>query len=338
MNLHNSYFGAMEQMKAVVRRAYCSPASLRLENWPKPVPQKGEVLIKIMASTVNRTDCGILTGSPWAIRLFTGLWKPRSPITGSDFAGEIVALGAEVSGYQLGDRVWGMHDNGLPSHAQFMCYSVKHPMAIIPEGITFEQAAASIEGAHYALNFINKVQLKPGSRILLNGATGAIGSAALQILVARGFWVTATCNTKNMERIAALKPSALINYELEDFTKLPETFDFVFDAVGKSHFNACKSILAPKGIYISSELGPGAENLYLPLFTKLKGGKWVVFPIPFNIPKSLETMGALLKSGGFKPLIDRTYSLEQVAEAFEYVASGQKTGNVLLQPQVGGHK
>jgi NADPH:quinone reductase-like Zn-dependent oxidoreductase len=328
----------MEQMKAAVRHQYCGPDGLQLRHWPKPVPQKGEVLIKIRATTVNRTDCGILTGSPWAIRLFAGLIKPSSPITGSDFAGEIVAIGEGVMGYQLGDRVWGMHDNGIPSHAQFMCYSAKHPMAIIPEGITFEQAAASIEGAHYALNFINKVELKLDSRILLNGATGAIGSAALQILVDRGFWVTATCNTRNMECISALKPSALLNYEQEDFTKLTEQFDFVFDAVGKSNFSACQAILKPKGVYISSELGPGAENLYLPLLTKLKGGKRVVFPIPFNIPKSLETMGALLKSGGFKPLIDRTYSLDQVADAFEYVASGQKTGNVLLLPQVGGHK
>lgn len=322
----------MEQMKAAVRRAYSSAAGLHVENWPKPVPQKGEILIKIMATTVNRTDCGILTGSPWAIRLFTGLWKPSSPITGSDFAGVVVEVGPGVNSFNVGDRVWGMHDNGLPSHAQFMCYAVKNPIALIPDGITFEQAAASIEGAHYALNFINKVQLKPGSRILLNGATGAIGSAALQILIARGFWVTATCNTKNMERIAALKPSALINYELEDFTKLPETFDFVFDAVGKSHFEACKAILAPKGIYISSELGPGAENLYLPLLTKLKGGKRVVFPIPFNIPHSLKIMEELLLTGKFKPLIDRSYPLAEAKEAFEYVASGQKTGNVVLLP------
>jgi NADPH:quinone reductase-like Zn-dependent oxidoreductase len=328
----------MEQMKAAVRHQYCGPDGLQLQRWPKPVPQKGEVLIQVMATTVNRTDCGILTGSPWAIRLFAGLTKPSSPITGSDFAGEIVAIGQGVMGYQLGDRVWGMHDNGLPSHAQFMRYGAKMPMAHIPEGISYEQAAASIEGAHYALNFFNKVKLKSGDRILIHGATGAIGSAALQILVDRGFWVTATCNTKNMARIAALKPSALLNYEEEDFTKLTEQFDFVFDAVGKSNFSACQAILKPKGVYISSELGPGAENLYLPLLTRLKGGKRVVFPIPFNIPKSIEMMGLLLKTGGFKPLIDRTYSLEQVAEAFEYVASGQKTGNVVLLPQLDGHK
>ena len=314
----------------MLKGSHCNKSFTELIN--PPMAAIRSQLAHLMASTINRTDCGILTGSPWAIRLFTGLFKPHSPILGSDFAGVVEAVGNEVVTFKIGDRVWGMHDNGVPSHAQFMCYSIKNPIAVIPKDISFAQAAASIEGAHYALNFINKARLKHGDRILINGATGAIGSAALQILASRGFWVTATCNKHNMERIAALGPNALVNYEEQDFTKLKEKFDFVFDAVGKSNFAACKPILKPNGIYISSELGPGAENLYLPLITWIKGGKRVLFPIPINIPKSLQIMGQLLASGTFKPLIDRTYPMEEVAAGFTYVASGQKTGNVILLP------
>ncbi len=165
---------------------------------------------------------------------------------------------------------------------------------------------------------------------MVNGATGAIGSAAVQILKYMGVHVVAVCDTKNMSRIAALGVDRVIDYTKEDFTTLDEKFDFIFDAVGKSSFGKCKPLLQRNGIYISSELGPNAENLYLPILTKIKGGKRVIFPIPVSPKKSLLFMQGLLEKEKFKPLIDKKYPLEKIREAYYYVDSGQKIGNVIL--------
>jgi NADPH:quinone reductase-like Zn-dependent oxidoreductase len=164
----------------------------------------------------------------------------------------------------------------------------------------------------------------------VNGATGAIGSAAVQILKSMGVYVVAVCDTPNLARVAALGPDKVIDYLREDFTRLEERFEFVFDAVGKSSFGQCRPVLEPRGIYISSELGPSAENLYLPLITKIRGGQRVIFPLPVDIKKSMNFMQNLLEKGQFDPLIDRKYPLEKIREAFHYVLSGQKIGNVIL--------
>jgi len=317
-------------MKAVTRTTFGSPEVLEIKSIENPVPKDDEVLIRVYATTVNRTDCGILTGKPYLIRAFVGFSKPRHLVPGTDFAGQIEALGKNVSDFKVGDKVFGLYDEGLQSQAEYMTIREDQALTKIPDGISYKEAAASAEGAHYAYNFISKVNLKEGDKVLLNGATGGIGSAALQLLKHFGAIVTAVGNTKNMELIQSLGADRTYDYLKEDFTKDTEKYRFVFDAVGKSSFPKCKHLLLPKGIYISSELGPNAQNLYLPIITWLGGGKRVIFPFPHSCKRSILFMAKLLESREFKPVIDRTYSIEEVAEAYKYVKSGEKTGNVIL--------
>ncbi|MFN7120172.1 MAG: NAD(P)-dependent alcohol dehydrogenase [Saprospiraceae bacterium] len=288
-------------------------------------------MIKVYATTVNRTDCAIVTGKPFIMRFFTGLFKPTSPTPGTDFAGMIEAVGKDVTDFKVGDRVWGFDDNGLGSQAEYMTLAADKAIITIPDHITYEQAAASAEAAHYAYNFINKVNIKAGDKVMLNGATGAIGSAALQMLKNMGVTVTATCRGQHIELVKSLGTDRVINYETEDFTKDSERYHFVFDAVGKSTFSKCKPLLHPGGVYISSELGPGAQNPLLALITPLLGGKKVIFPIPLDIKRSLHFIKKLLEEGKFTPLIEKCYPLEQIAEAYQYVMRGQKVGNVVIE-------
>lgn len=317
-------------MKAAVRTQYGPPEKLKIQEVDKPIPRTNEVLIRVHSATVSRTDSGILRGKPFVLRFFTGLFKPKLSITGSDFAGEVVEVGRGVKTFSTGDRVWGFDDQGLASHAEFMTVQESSAILKVPEGISYEQAAASAEGAHYAFNFINKVQLEKDDHVLVNGATGAIGSAAVQFLKQLGANVTAVCGTANLERIKSLGANRVIDYENEDFTRDQQKYKFVFDAVGKSTFGNCKPIMEAGGIYISSELGPGAQNLFLALFTPLFSKKKVKFPFPSDIRKSLLFTQDLLEKGEFKPLIDRSFPLEHIVEAYKYVETGQKVGNVIL--------
>lgn len=316
-------------MKAATRKAYGSPEILQVKTIAKPQPGNNELLVKVFATTVNRTDCGILTGKPYAIRLFTGLFKPSGKIPGTDFAGRVEAIGDGVTSFKVGDRVWGLNDEGLASQAEYMVIREDRAVVHIPDAIAYQDAAASAEGAHYAFNFINKVTLKKGDRVLVNGATGAIGSAAVQLLKHYGAVVTAVGNTPNIAMLKTLGADKTVDYQKEDFTKSTETYKFIFDAVGKSNFGSCKHLLQPGGVYISSELGPGAENLYLPILTKFNE-KRVIFPFPMNCKRTLEFMNGLLANAEFKPVIDRTYTLESIKNAYTYVMSGEKTGNVLI--------
>lgn len=317
-------------MKAVIRRKYGPPETLCVEEIEKPIMKDDEVFIKVHATTVNRTDCAIVTGKPFIMRLFLGLFKPRQVVTGTDFAGQILAIGKEVNNFKIDDRVFGFSDNGIPSQAQFMSYPVKKAIAQMPKKMTYEQAVASLEGAHYAFNFINKVKIAHGQNVMVNGATGAIGSAMVQLLIYNGARVTATCDTQNVARIKSLGVTRIIDYTKEDFTEDSEKYDYVFDAVGKSTFGKCKRLLKKKGVYISSELGPWVQNPFLALITPLMGGKKVKFPLPSNIMKSIEFVKKMIAEDKFRPLIDKTYPLEEVAEAYTYVSSGKKTGNVIL--------
>lgn len=318
-------------MRAAIRRKYVQYRSLKVETVAKPKPKSDEVLIKVYATTTNRTDCAIVTGKPYIMRLFTGLFTPSSPIPGTDFVGVIEEMGKDVSAFNIGDKVWGFKDEGLSSQAEYMTYQASKNIDTLPEGISYEDAVASLEGAHYAYNFIKKLKVKKGDKVLLNGATGAIGSASLQILKYLGAEVTAVCNTKNMERIKSLGADEIYDYEKEDFTKVDMVYDYVCDAVGKSSFGKCKHLMKNGGVYVSSELGAYWQNILFALWTPLFSKKKVCFPIPSDIKASMGFMKKLLKEGQFKPLIDRTYPLDEIADAYEYVASGQKTGNVIIR-------
>ena len=317
-------------MKAAIRRKYGPPETLTVEEVEQPIEKDNEVLIKVHATTVNRTDCAMVTGKPFIMRFLLGLSKPRQIIPGTDFAGQIIAVGKAVKDFKIDDSVFGFGDDGMQSQAQYMAYSVKKALAHMPDNISYEQAVASLEGTHYAYNFINKVKIEPGQKIMVNGATGAIGSAMVQLLKYHGTHVTATCNTKNVALMKSLGVDRIIDYQKEDFTKDLDKYDYVFDAVGKSTFGKCKRLLKKRGVYISSELGPWAQNPFLAIFTSLFGSKKVKFPLPTNISRSIEFVIKLIEQKKFQPVIDCSYSLEEVSEAYAYVISGEKTGNVIL--------
>jgi len=318
-------------MKSSFRSTYGSPRVLTTKEVEIPEINADEVLIRVMASTVNRTDCAILTGEPFVMRFFTGLFKPKYFATGTDFAGIIENVGNSVVDYKIGDRVFGFHDEGIGSHTEYLSYSTKKPFGLIPENTSFETAAASLEGAHYAINFMNKVQLKKGDHLLIYGASGAIGSALVQLALTKEISISVVTNSETFEYFKSLGLKRVINYQTQDFTKIDDSFDYIFDAVGKSTYFVCRHLLKPKGVYISSELGPWLQNPLLSLLSIFKSGKKVKFPIPTDIPKSIATIQDLLSKQKFIPLIDRMYRLEYISEAFEYTLSGKKNGNVILK-------
>lgn len=317
-------------MKTVVRDRYGPPEVLQVRDMPKPEPGPKDVLVRVHAATVSRTDCGGLFGAPYVYRFFAGWPRPRHGATGCDFAGQIEAVGRDVSGFRVGDRVFGFDDNSAGTHAQYVAFPASKGIAAIPADLDYAHAAACAEGAHYAINFMRVVPVEPGKRALVNGATGAIGSAAVQLLKARGVEVTAVCATPQLALVQSLGADRVIDYLAQDFTQDGAQYDYVLDAVGKSTFGACKRLLKPHGTYVSSELGPRGENMYLPLLTLLRSGPRVKFPFPIDIKASLEAIRGLVEQGKFRPLIDRSYPIEQIRDAFAYVLSGQKIGNVIL--------
>lgn len=316
-------------MKASIRRKYGSPNQIKIESIDKPIPKDNEVLIKVYATTVNRTDCANLTAKPFIMRFVLGLFKPRKTILGTDFAGKVESTGKNVKSFSTGDKVFGFNDTGSESQAEYVTTTVEN-LFLIPEKIDYKQAAASLEGASYAYTFIHKVNIQSGQNILINGATGGIGSALLQFVRQYDVNITATCNTNNIQLIESLGADNIYDYTKKDFTKENDKYDFIFDAVGKSTFGKCLSLLKEKGVYISSELGPYSQNIFYPLLTSILSKK-VIFPIPYSKQKTIPYISNLLEKGKFNPVIDREYALEDISKAYEYVIKGQKIGNVLIK-------
>jgi len=318
-------------MRAVVYTKYGPPSVLRLEDVAKPTPKDDELLIKVFATSVNRTDCAFLRAQPWFVRLFSGLTKPKSTVLGNEFAGEVEAVGKDVVSFEVGQRVFGYDGVGFGGHAEYTTRAETGLVTVMPAGMSFGQAAPSTEAAHYALNLIRAADVQAGDKILVNGATGGIGSAAVQLLKYYGAEVTAVCGTKHIALVESLGADRVVDYIREDFTKIGDTFDVVIDAVGKSSFGRCKPLLKPGGLYLSSELGFMVQNPFLALVTPMFGRKKVKFPIPKDTKEDAVFLRELMEAGKFTAVIDRTYPLEQVAEAFEYVETGMKTGNVVIR-------
>jgi NADPH:quinone reductase-like Zn-dependent oxidoreductase len=318
-------------MKAAVRFKYGLPGDLSIKELDTPTPKPNEVLIRVHATTVNRSDCHVLSGRPLVMRLFTGLFKPRSSITGSDFAGQIEAAGPDVRSFKAGDKIMGFSGGfGFGSHAQYFTLTeakAKKAMITMPSNLTYHEAAACLEGAFYAAAQINPLKPKPGQKALVYGATGAIGSSYVQFLKHYGVYTTAVCKGQNRELVRSLGADKVIDYTTEDFTTDNERYDFIFDAVGKSSFAKCKKLLKKNGIYTSSG---GAINLLLILITPLLGGKKVIFSFPKGIVTELNFIKGLIEKGSFRPVIDRKYAIDEIVEAYQYVASGQKLGNVII--------
>ncbi len=318
----------IQEMKASIRRTYGLPNQIRIENIEKPIPKDNEVLIKVFATTVNRTDCAILTAKPFIMRFILGLFRPRKIILGTDFAGKVVAIGKNVKSFSINDRVFSFNDIGSKSQSEYLTQTEDNLFSI-PENIDNKQAAASLEGAHYAYTFIHKVNIQSGQKVLINGATGGIGSALIQFVKQYNVTIAATCNTKNIKLIESLGADKIYDYTKENFTDYKEKYDYIFDAVGKSTFGKCKPLLKKRGIYISSELGPYSQNLYYAI-TTLFLNKKVIFPAPYSTQKTIPYIMELLKQKKFKPIIDREYSLEDINLAYEYVLRGEKIGNVIV--------
>jgi NADPH:quinone reductase-like Zn-dependent oxidoreductase len=322
-------------VRAVVYNTYGPPEVLRLEDVDRPVPNEDEVLVKIHATTVNRSDVHTREANrsyglaaSLLSRLVWGVRRPRHPVLGREFAGEVEAVGAVVSEFAVGDHVFGLSGLTFGAHAEFMCIRESARIAHMPAGMSFEEAAPICDGALNALMCLKQADLRKGRTILIYGASGAIGTAGVQLARYFGADVTAVCSTKNLELVRSLGADRVIDYTKEDFTKTGQTYNVIFDAVGKHSFRRCRASLEPGGIYLPTD---GFENLILALLPSRTGDKRVVFQIPPRQPKQdVLFLKELIEAGKFRPVIDRRYPLEDVIEATRYVETQRKVGNVVL--------
>jgi NADPH:quinone reductase-like Zn-dependent oxidoreductase len=314
-------------MRAVVYDRYGPPEVLRLDEIEAPVPKDDEVLVRVHATTVTRSDCGYRGADPFFSRAFTGLRAPKRRIVGMELAGVVEAVGAAVTEFQAGDRVFGLR---MGANAELVCVREQGALAHIPGDLTFEEAAALSDGACIALACLRKADLREGSSILVYGASGSIGTAGVQLAKALGAHVTAVCNTKSVELVRSLGADEVVDYQHEDFTKNGRTYDVVFDAVGKHSFRRSRSSLKPGGVYLETDLGFMWHVPLLALATRWIGDKRVTLPIPKYTKEKLLFVKELVEAGRYRAVIDRTYPLEDVVEATKYVETGQKTGNVVL--------
>ena len=316
-------------MKASVHTRYGSPAVLEIRQLPKPAPKTNEVLIRVHATTVNRTDCGMLRAHPFFIRLSTGLFRPKLNILGMDFAGVIEAVGSRVVSFKTGDRVFGMSPYTFGAHAEYLCVPENGQIAEMPTGLGFDQAVIC-EGAWYADTCLKAVGLMPGDDILIYGASGAIGVAAVQLAKAYGARVTAVVATKHLDLVTSLGADRVIDYTAEDFTQINETFDCVLDAVGKTTFLRCRKRLKPGGRFATTDLGPWWQSILLASWFPITGSKRVLIPFPKPQKGFVDHLRALLEASKFRAVIDRTYPLVAIGDAYRYVERGQKTGIVVI--------
>jgi NADPH:quinone reductase-like Zn-dependent oxidoreductase len=322
-------------MRAAVCTGYGPPEVVRVQEVEKPAPRDGEVLVRVRATTVNRTDCGVRSAKPFVARLFYGLLRPRATILGNEFAGEVEAVGGGVTEFRPGDRVFGFNAGfgargEFGAHAEYMIVAATGWLAAMPANTTFEEAAPGTEGSTYAFGLIDRARIAGGQRVLVYGATGAIGSAAVQLLKSLGATVTAVCATPHLDLVRALGADRVVDYTAQDFTRDDQRYDVVFDAVGKTTFLRCWRLLVPGGLYLATDAGPGWLNLPLALVTAILGGRRVLLPSTGPGPTTGERIRALIESGAFRPVIDRRYTLDQIVEAHRYVDTGRKVGGVVV--------
>jgi NADPH:quinone reductase-like Zn-dependent oxidoreductase len=314
-------------MRAVVHDRYGPPEVLRVGEVPRPVPKDDEVLVRVHASSVTRSDCGFRAADPFFSRVFIGLLRPKRKIIGMELAGEVEAVGAAVTEFAVGDEVFGVKGG---ANAEYVCVREQGALAHKPAGMSFEDAAAVCDGGIIALACLKKADPLQGKSIVIYGATGAIGTAAVQLAKHFEADVTAVCNTKNLELVQSLGADRVIDYTQEDFTKNGETYDVVFDAVGKHSFRRSRGSLEQGGIFITTDLGFLWHVPPLALLSRWIGDKRVTLPIPSYTKENVLVIKELIEAGEYRAVIDRRYPLEDVVEATKYVETGQKTGNVVL--------
>lgn len=328
-------------MKAVICTKYGPPEVLQIKEVEKPVPKDNEVLIKVHAASVNYGDLIArnfkdVTPSKfnmpmplWVIsKLVFGLREPRITVLGSEFSGEIESAGANVKKFKKGDKVFGYLGAGMGAYSEYICLSEKGCLAIKPENISHEEAAVISYGAVMALPLLGKVNLKPGQKVLINGASGGIGSAAVQIAKHSGAEVTGVCGTQRLEFVKALGADKVIDYTKEDFTKNGEKYDVIFDILGKSSFSQNRNSLTDNGIYLLASFK--TKQLFQMLMTSISGGKKVICAIAPGSTEDLAAAKKLIEEGKIKTVIDKSFSLEQTAQAHRYAEDGGRKGTVVI--------
>jgi len=320
-------------MKAIVYTKYGPPDVLQLKEVAKPVPKDNEVLIKIHTTVVGPAECAARRGDPLMIRFITGLIRPKHPILGAELAGEIEAIGKDVKRFKEGDQVFGSAAPNGGTYAEYISLLEGGALAIKPADMTYEEAAAVCDGALTALYFLRKGNIQSGQKVLINGASGSVGSAAVQLAKHFGAEVTGVCSTTNLEMVKSLGADKVIDYTKEDFTKSGQTYDIIWDMFAKSSFSRCKSLLTQKGIYLTT--APSPASLLQMLWTSRMSSKKVKWGPSALLPANEKTedlifINKLFEAGKIKPVIDRRYPLEQIAEAHEYVEKGHKKGNVAI--------
>ena len=324
-------------MRAAVRTRYGGPEVIGFDDVPEPVAGSGEILVRVHAATVNRTDCAYRSGHPWINRAFCGWPRPRVQVLGSEYAGVVVGVGEGVGSYAVGDRVFGFVEGRPGAHAELVAVAVDGLVAAVPEGWDLADAAPGMEGAHYAHAFLRVTGLGPGDRVLVHGATGGIGTGLVQLLHAEGVEVTAVC-----DRLPPGRPELLTELGAARVVELAGArglgsvgggFDAVVDATGHTSFGATRRLLRPGGSYVSSDLGRGWQNILLaaagPLARAL-GRRHVRFPMPHADASLAAYLCRLMDRGAYRPVVDRTFDFDELRDAYAYVETGRKVGNVVV--------
>src|SRR6056297_3344205 len=323
-------------MKAMITTSYGSPDVVRLENVAKPVPHPNQVLIKIHASAVTKADAMMRTGKPFIGRLFTGLSKPKLPVWGTGFAGVVESVGSEVTQFKVGNQVFGESIETMGTYAEYVKIPESGIVTHLPENLSFEEAAGMCDGGITSLNFlVNLGNIKAGQKVLINGASGSLGTAAIQIAKHFGTEVTGVCSSGNINLVKKLGADHVIDYTREDFTSATSRYDLIYDTVGVRSFTECRPALTKHGFYLSPVLGmPLLGHM---MVTSVFGKKKAKFSATGALPveetrRLLDMLLDIIEAGNLRGVLDRTYPLEQLAEAHTYVDAGHKKGNVVLNP------
>jgi NADPH:quinone reductase-like Zn-dependent oxidoreductase len=321
-------------MKAMVCTGYGPPEVLQLQEVEKPTPKDDQVLIKVFATTVSIGDTRVRSWTVplvfWIIyRIQVGITKPKQPILGSVVAGEVEAVGKDVKRFKVGDQVFSLDINGMGAHAQYLCRPEEGALAIKPANMNYDEAAAIPHGSLTARFFLKeKGKIQRGHQVLINGASGAVGTAAVQLAKHFGAEVTGVCSTTNLALVKSLGADDVIDYTREDFTKSGRTYDIIFDAVGKSSFLRCRDSLKPGGIYLATD--PTVSVAFFMLWTSRFGRKRVRWALGPERAQDMDYLRELIEAGELRAVIDRRYPLEQIAEAHRYVERGHTKGNVVI--------